>query len=267
LRAGINHLRLKLVQPEGQRTRAFVAFAPPEPDVTHLGLRWFTDPTAPRPALLACSRRRAVWLRCVAPPGLRGLQLVARGAARVWTDGQELALQKTETHRDGSMCYRAVVADTLSSPASVAFRIECAPEYRAGDALLEPVRFECGEGCLPLGDWCGHGLAVYSGIGIYERRFEFDPRARAGRLWLDLGSLSATAEVRVNGIRAGVLTAPPWRVDVTELVQAGMNIISIHVANTLANHYSVGIPTPFAFPHQTRSGLFGPVRLMHAEAG
>jgi hypothetical protein len=75
--------------------------------------------------------------------------------------------------------------------------------------------------------------------------------------------VAATAEVLVNGISAGVLSAPPWRVDVTELVQAGDNTLIVRVANTLANHYSVGIPTPYAFPHQTRSGLFGPVRLIH----
>ena len=83
---------------------------------------------------------------------------------------------------------------------------------------------------------------------------------------LDLGDLSATAEVRVNDIPAGVLSAPPWRVDITELVHDGTNTLVIHVANTLANHYSVGIPTPYAFPHQTRSGLFGPVRLIHEQS-
>ncbi len=84
----------------------------------------------------------------------------------------------------------------------------------------------------------------------------------SARWVLDLGEVAATAEVRVNGIRAAVLSAPPWRVDVTELLQAGRNIVVIRVANTLANHYSVGIPTPYAFERQTRSGLIGPVRLL-----
>jgi hypothetical protein len=262
LRKGVNHLRLKLVQPEGQRTRAFVAFAPPPLDTTHLGLRWFTDPHAPRPALLAAPERRAVWLRCVAPPGLRGLQFVARGAARVWAEGQELALQKMESRPDGSLRYRASAEKTHPQSVSLALRIEAAPEYRAGDVLPEPVRFECGTGQLPTGDWCAHGLAVYSGIGEYQQSFELAEWPREGRLVLDLGDVSASAEVRVNGIMAGVLSAPPWRVDVTELVQAGTNTVAIQVANTLANHYSVGIPTPYAFPHQTRSGLLGPVRLI-----
>ena len=67
----------------------------------------------------------------------------------------------------------------------------------------------------------------------------------------------------INGVSAGILSAPPWRVDVTKLVESGTNKLKIQVANTLANHYHTGIPTPYAFLHQTRSGLLGPVRLIH----
>lgn len=264
LRKGQNHLRLKLIQPEGQRTRAFVAFDPPPPlPSTHLGLRWFTQPQVLRPTLLAPFGRQATWLRCTAPPGLRGLQFVSRGQSRVWAFGRELEVQKMESFRDGSVRYRAVTNETHPEPVLLAWRIDAAPEYRAGDVLVEPVRFECGTGRLPTGDWCAHGLAVYSGIGEYQRNFEFTEWPHEGRIMLDLGEVSASAEVRVNGISAGVLSAPPWRVDVTDLVQFGRNSLVIQVANTLANHYSVGIPTPYAFPHQTRSGLFGPVRLIH----
>ena len=265
LRKGVNHLRLKLVQPEGQRTRAFVAFDPPPLASAHLGLRWFTQPLVPRPALFAPPERRATWLRCIAPPGLRGLQFISRGHARVWASGQELVVQKMESFSDGSIRYRAVTKETHLEPALLAWRIESAPEYRAGDVLPEPVQFDCGTGRLPAGDWCSYGLAVYSGIGEYQRSFEFTG-PRGGRIWLDLGDISASAEVRVNGVSAGVLTAPPWRMDVTDLVQPGRNNLIIQVANTLANHYSVGIPTPYAFPHQTRSGLFGPVRLMYEQS-
>jgi hypothetical protein len=263
LRQGVNHLRLRLVQPEGQRTRAFVAFAPPPADPNYLGLRWFAHPRTPRPALLAGPERRAVWLRCLAPPGLRAVDFVARGPARVWADGRELVLQPRETLSDGNRRYRAVVGATHPGPISVAWRIEAAAEYRGGDVLPEPARFDCGRGQLPLGDWCAYGLAFYSGIGEYKQSFELSELPRPGRLVVDLGDVSATAEVRVNGLRAGVLSAPPWRVEVTDLVQVGRNTLAIQVANTLANHYSAGIPSPYAFPHQTRSGLFGPVQLIH----
>ena len=209
---GENHLRLKLVQPEGQRTRAFVAFDPP-PASTHVSLRWFTQPHVPRPALLASPERRATWLRCVAPPGLRGLQFVSRGPARVWADGQELAVQKMKCLPDGCIGYLALTSKTHPDPILLAWRIEAAREFRAGDVLPEPVRFDCSNGRLLAGDWCASGLAVYSGIGEYQRSFEFPEWPRDGRIVLDLGDVSASAEVRLNGIRAGVLTAPPWRVE------------------------------------------------------
>ena len=214
LRRGVNLLRLKLVQPAGQRTRAFVAFAPPPLDSAHLGLRWFTDPQSPRPSLPAAPECRAVWLRCLAPPGLQGLKFVARGEGRVWADGQELALEKLATRADGSIAYRASASIPSRRPVSVALRIVAASEFRAGDVLPEPVQFICGAGELQLGDWCAHGLATYSGIGKYQTTFELSAKSREGRLMIELGDVSATCEVRVNGVVAGILSAPPWRVTV-----------------------------------------------------
>ncbi len=266
LRAGVNQLRLKLVQPEGQRTRAFVAFDPPAVEENHLGLRWFAHPQTPRPTLLAPAERQAVWLRCVAPAGLQELEFVARGPARVWADGKELKLQQRGMKGDGSFRYHGVVAEVHPQPVTVALRIEAGSEFRAGDVLPEPLQFKCGAGRMPVGDWCQHGLAHYSGIGEYQQTFEVNETARDGRLILDLGEVFATAEVLVNGVSAGMLSAPPWRVDVTKLVEDGANKLTVRVANTLANHYCVGIPTPYAFPHQTRSGLLGPVRLIHEQS-
>jgi hypothetical protein len=247
LKKGVNHLRLKLVQPAGQRTRAFVAFAPPPREPGYLGLRWFRDSQSLRPS--CPGKHRAVWLRCVAPPGLRALEFAARGPVRVWANGRELNV--TGNH--------AVANETFSETVTVALRVEAPPEFRAGDVLLEPVRFICGTGRIFTGDWCAHGLSVYSGIGEYRQSFE---RPCDGKLFLDLGDVAATAEVLVNGKPAGILIAPPWRLEVTGLMQPGKNEVVIRVANTLANHYSVGIPTPYAFPAQTRSGLIGPVRLL-----
>lgn len=251
LRKGVNHLRLKLVQPTGQRTRAFVAFAPPPREPGYLGLRWFRDPQALRPS--CPGTHRAVWLRCSAPPGMRELEFAARGPVRVWANGRELTVTGN----------RAVAAEPFPAPVTVALRVEAPAEFRAGDVLLEPVRFLCGAGRIKTGDWCAHGLAAYSGIGEYRQSVEF---SGGGRVWLALGDVAATAEVLVNGKSAGVVIAPPWRVEATGLLRAGRNDIVIRVANTLANHYSVGIPTPYAFPSQTRSGLIGPVRIIREDS-
>ena len=71
VKRGINELLIKLVQPAGQRTRAFVAFDPPPAAPDALALRWFTDPASPRPCLLAPPERRAIRFRFISPPGAR----------------------------------------------------------------------------------------------------------------------------------------------------------------------------------------------------
>ena len=73
---------------------------------------------------------------------------------------------------------------------------------------------------------------------------------------LDLGEVAASAEVRVNGKVAGILAAPPWKIDVSGFVKSGENRIEVLVCNTLANHY-VTIPTHYR--GATVSGLLGPV--------
>lgn len=260
LRKGVNRLLVKLVQPVGQRTRAYVAFAPPVRG--ELRLPWFSDPAEPRPSWPAAPDRRAIWFRFSTPPGFKGMTFRARGPVRAWADGRELTIQSLGAEGDGCCEYRAFGADPVPHPVTAALRVEAPLESRAGDALPEPVRFECGAGRLPAGDWCAHGLAVYSGIGVYRRPFHLAGMPAGQRVILDLGDVAATAEVRVNGHSAATLIAPPWRVDLTRWVSPGDHVLEIRVANTLANHYSVGIPTPYAFPSQTRSGLMGPVRLL-----
>jgi hypothetical protein len=268
LRPGVNRLLLKLIQPEGQRTRAFAAFSTAEADPRELGLRWFRDPHAPRPALPAGPQRRAVWFRFLAPPGLQELRFVARGVTQAWADGRELVCEAALPQPDGCLRYRASVANVSPHPVKVALRVETLSEFRAGDALPEPVSMLCNPGELPLGDWCAYGLETYSGQGEYQTEFQGAAADQGERLVLDMEEVSATAEIRINGYPAATLVAPPWRADITEHVRPGMNTVSICVANTLANHYSVGISTPYAFPSQTRSGLFGPVRVLRvAEKG
>jgi hypothetical protein len=265
LQSGINRLLLKLVQPAGQRTRAFVAFSETETKSYELGLRWFRDQHAPRPALPTGSDRRAVWFRFLAPSGLQELRFATRGVTQAWVDGKEIVCEVTVALPDGCLRYRAAVTAVSCHPVQVALRVEAPLECRAGDALPEPVSLVCGAGELPLGDWCAYGLGTYSGQGEYATTFETAPVALGEQIFLDLGDVAATAQVWINGVLAGTLLSPPWRVEITGLIQAGTNAVSILVANTLANHYSIGIPTPYAFPEQCRSGLFGPVSMVRCK--
>jgi hypothetical protein len=115
--------------------------------------------------------------------------------------------------------------------------------WYGGATIVEPVHFDCGPGAVYAGDWSRiDGLSSYSGGGWYRKTLTLTPDQAGRRVWLDLGSVVASAEVRVNGRRAGVRVAPPWRVDISPLVKAGANRLEILVYNTLANHYQT-IPT------------------------
>jgi hypothetical protein len=79
---------------------------------------------------------------------------------------------------------------------------------------------------------------------------------------LDLGGVTATAEVFVNGKSIAVRVAPPWKAELTGALKAGENRLDILVYNTLANHYQT---IPSNYRGSPLSGLAGPVRLRSRE--
>lgn len=260
LHAGANPLLLRFVQPEGQRMRAFAAFAPPPlSPVPELALRWFAAPG--HPLLNPCPQEpaRASWYRFQPAPGLRTLRVVARAACSAWADGAALALVASERRSDGVIESRFALGGP--PPSRVALRVEPVRGAFGGDSLVEPVGMECGPGELRAGDWCGQGLAHYSGRAWYRQTLSLSPWQARNAICLDLGGVAATAGIWVNGRKLATLIAPPWRVPVEGVLQAGKNRIEIRVANTLANHFHAGIPTPYAPAGQTVSGLLGPVQL------
>ena len=84
----------------------------------------------------------------------------------------------------------------------------------------------------------------------------------AGRVTLDLGEVVSTARVLVNGREAGLRLTPPWRFDVTGLLQEGANRIEIRVCNTTANIF---LSSPTVYRGGTKAGILGPVRIEIAE--
>lgn len=77
----------------------------------------------------------------------------------------------------------------------------------------------------------------FSGTATYTRTFNVQPSwlKLNGGLVLDLGKVGDVAEVRVNGASAGILFAPPYRVDVTKLLKPGLNRLEISVTNEFTN--------------------------------
>ena len=81
------------------------------------------------------------------------------------------------------------------------------------------------------------GVRHFSGTATYLKRFNIPEELLGPRnvLALDLGAVRELAEVRVNGKEFGVLWKPPFRVEITDAVKAGANLLEIRVTNLWPN--------------------------------
>jgi hypothetical protein len=121
---------------------------------------------------------------------------------------------------------------------------------------------------IRLGDWSQQGLAFFSGIGHYETDIDLEALPAGTCIVLALGRVHLSAEVTVNGKRAGFVLFDPYEIDITDQAVAGRNRLTISVANSLANYYSqfeeLADKKPHfggALPEDLVSGLIGPVAL------
>ncbi len=118
----------------------------------------------------------------------------------------------------------------------------------------------------------------FSGTAVYRTRMNVPDSvlASSGHIALDLGVVREMAAVRLNGKSLGTVWCAPWRVDVTEALRPGENVLEIDVVNLWRNRLIgdaarpaaervtsttlVVAPTEPLLP----SGLLGPVRLVRA---
>ncbi|CAM4104177.1 glycosyl transferase family 2 [Paenibacillus alkaliterrae] len=103
-------------------------------------------------------------------------------------------------------------------------------------------------------------LPTFSGTFRYEMNFDW--MQQADRVFLDLGEVFETAEVRVNGQSAGICICPPYRLDIGDFVHTGTNTLTIEVTNTLVKEQRDFLSH---ISQQESSGLLGPVRLWRGE--
>lgn len=212
-----------------------------------LASRWWTNQAVLKFDVRAADATPVGWYRFIAPPGLRSFKISARGKVQAWLDGQVMAARK-----NGVFAVRKPVADA----ATVLLRIEQERGCYGGAAISEPIELGCVPGRIALGDWSANeSLVSYSG-GAWYRKTVTLPRAR--EITLNLGNLVASAEIRVNGHRAGIKVSPPWTIDISPWAKPGENRIEVLVCNTLANHYT-SVPTQYR--GSTLSGLLGPVTI------
>jgi len=191
----------------------------------------------------------AEWFRCLLPPGAKSMTLPVAGRAQLFVDGAEAGIV------DG----RANLPTPRGLRRIAAIRIEPTLGRSGGGAWLSPPTFDVGSGSIELGDWREQGLHAWAGGVSYRRTIQLP--AWSGSVVLDLGHVRGTAEVHINGRAAGTRIWSPYRFDVTDLIEEGVNDIEIRVFNTLAAYMDAVSPTNGLFPSQLPAGIFGPIRL------
>jgi hypothetical protein len=262
LTAGVHQVVIKYDQPG----RSYVVFSTKKEDEpavrTPLAMKWFD-----RESVLRYSPRSEQeteqWFRFVSPPGLVGLAFPSSiRDCTVFVNGTPC-----KRLTDSALDYIEIPPAAQSKEAStVAIRVQNTPwGISDGAVFSEPIKLRCEKGTISLGDWSTKGvLETYSGGAWYRKTIHIDGeeldrlKAEQGRMNLDLGDVTASCEVRVNGKLAAVLTTAPWCCDITPLLTPGDNEIAVLVMNTLANHYRT---IPSSYRGNPRSGLIGPVQL------
>ena len=222
-----------------------------------LAMKWYGDTSLLPFDTRFAEVRPEGWYSFTSAPGMKRMHLVAHGMVEVFVGGERVRATKGDVRNDGAAQYTVDLVKAVPKPVEVTMRIEQKRGYYGGAALPEPIRLECEKGLFEAGDWSRNGgLYAYSGGAWYRKSVRLSSDETKQKVELNLGSVASTAEVRINGNKAGLRVAPPWVYDISKYVQEGDNTIEVLVYNTAANHYT-SIPTRYRGP--ITSGILGPV--------
>lgn len=203
-----------------------------------------------------------IWdYRFEAVPGMERMEFSLYGELEsVTVAGQKMNIKPLGEIKDCGVNRYVVTLPTLAERCEqVLFSVKTHKGYQGAAAIAAPVKISTGEGLLATGDWSQAGaLKYYSGGMIYKKSIVLPDGISPKRVMLNLGSVVATCEVKVNGEKVGVRMSPPYSVDITKYLCAGENEVEVLVYSTLANHYQTQ-PTPYR--GEPTAGILGPVRI------
>ncbi len=173
-----------------------------------------------------------------------------------------IKLSKTEKWWIDRDFFRFPVGNLLKSgtntltlkAAKMSVHAEIMPAYLVGNFQLNPLKkgFEMTSGGLnSLGSWKSMGFPFYSQSVMYSQKYK---TLKAGTFYkLKLNRWNGTmAVVYLNGVKTGLLTTPPFELELPDNMKAEENTISVEVIGSLKN--------TFGFFYKSSSGrwIIGP---------
>jgi hypothetical protein len=174
------------------------------------------------------------------------LDLIIDGFAgsswQVYVNGQAVTAQPVRSSFDSQMQALDITPHVRVGENVIAVRIVVT---NATDGLLDLLKL-MGDFSLEGGTivepkrtvqpraWTEQGYPTYSGRGIYRCRFE-RPDYAGQTVFLEPELLDDALEVRIIGQTAGARLWKPYRVEITDLLHDGDNVLELIVANTLVN--------------------------------
>ncbi len=205
-------------------------------------------------------------------PGLEEMTFSTHGEVMaLWFNGKRIHPEELRLipEKDNRREYRIRLDQKEEKIGQVALTVRPEIGYQGASVFPEPIRLKTSPGILVTGDWSEQGaLRYYSGGMRYKKRVTLpivDETSGRDKVVLDLGEVIATCEVKVNGESAGILIAPPYRLNITPFMGDGQEIeIEVLVYSTLSNHYQT-LPTPYR--GDPKAGLIGPVTILTYEMG
>ena len=192
-------------------------------------------------------------------PGTKRMTLSIKGTLRkIWIDNKPVSLENlTELAQDTYLLDFGEHYQTGLSTVSILAEPERG--YSAAAFFTAPIKLDCKGGKLPTGNWTDWGaLKFYSGGINYTQNINLHKPESSEKIFLDLGKVNATCEVKINGKVVDILMQSPYRLDISDYVLEENNRIEVLVYSTLSNHYQ---SIPSAYRGEPISGLLGPVKI------
>ena len=86
---------------------------------------------------------------------------------------------------------------------------------------------------IPLNEHADFNIRHFSGTATYKTKFTIEKLAEP--MFIDLGDVQVIAEISLNGKPFKTLWKPPFRLDISDIVQSGVNDLQVKVTNLWVN--------------------------------